>query len=437
VDDPQADVPTRIEAIDTARGGAMLFVFVAHFAQAYFEPLGDTRRAAILEHIGMVASPTFMLLSGMMLGWLGRVRAQRFAELRGRLIDRGLFLLLVAHPLILIGELPRTAGWHNLLHISVITDVLGIAMLLGPALVTRIGPWGRLGLAVAVYAVCWPLVLGWQPAGHAMLLLKATLVGATEAEPHIWTYNVPMLPFLAIYAAGTSIGHALAASTRPGHSVRTAGRLAAAAVMLVAGGVATRALVIGLRSPGAPADPLSTIELLTSPWQKLPPSPVYVAIFGGAGLLLSALVMWWVASARLVVLTRPLQLLGRASLFVFIAQYYVYYVALQWLRLPMSPLWPLLFVASVVVMWMLASRWDAARGNQWLSVGLGTGVRAAPSSGLAPTLRWCSVVLLALACIGSVAHLVLGEDAPGKLIHHPAAQHAAPTAAAAAAAAHG
>jgi hypothetical protein len=63
-------------------------------------------------------------------------------------------------------------------------------------------------------------------------------------------------------------------------------------------------------------------------------------------------------------------LLGRTSLFVFILQFYLYYMLLLSLNLPYTPLWPLVFAASLVGITVLAKRWDEEARNRHFSVGL-------------------------------------------------------------------
>src|SRR4051794_1183091 len=91
----------RLRFLDAARGTVMLFVFVSHFAVAYFSP--QDRRGWILVDLGLIASPTFMLISGALIALLYHTQPREFQRLRIKLMDRGAFLLVVAHPLILIG----------------------------------------------------------------------------------------------------------------------------------------------------------------------------------------------------------------------------------------------------------------------------------------------------------------------------------------------
>src|SRR5262245_61670808 len=62
----------RLDAVDAARGTVMLLVFLSHFADAYLYPLGG-QAAHLRERLNlltMMASPGFMIISGVMLGML-------------------------------------------------------------------------------------------------------------------------------------------------------------------------------------------------------------------------------------------------------------------------------------------------------------------------------------------------------------------------------
>ena len=99
----------RLQFIDASRGLAMLFVFVSHFAYGFFDAeLGGARET--LTAMGMVASPAFVILSGLMLGFVYRSAPSRFGDLRRKFIDRGLFLLTIGHVLILCAHLPLGRG---------------------------------------------------------------------------------------------------------------------------------------------------------------------------------------------------------------------------------------------------------------------------------------------------------------------------------------
>ena len=87
----------RLQAIDAARGVAMLFVLLSHFASVQFAMAADAPLQQSLWRVSMVASPTFVLISGMMMGFLYETRRSSFGPVRDKLVDRALFLLTIGH----------------------------------------------------------------------------------------------------------------------------------------------------------------------------------------------------------------------------------------------------------------------------------------------------------------------------------------------------
>jgi uncharacterized membrane protein len=85
--------PQRLQFLDAARASAMLFVLLDHFGQTFFVD-GDSSVARWMAEVGMVATPTFVAISGILVGFLHRSRGADFQRMRVKLVDRGLFLLL-------------------------------------------------------------------------------------------------------------------------------------------------------------------------------------------------------------------------------------------------------------------------------------------------------------------------------------------------------
>jgi hypothetical protein len=86
-----------------------------------------------------------------------------------------------------------------------------------------------------------------------------------------------------------------------------------------------------------------------------------------------------VASALL----SALALLGRASLVVFVVQYYVYNVLLSSLHLSASRAWPVYLALSVLFICAVAAWWDRYLGNEYLTVGLPSLLQARDRAALA------------------------------------------------------
>ena len=98
----------RVSSIDLARGTAMFFVCLAHFSGAYLWPHG-MKGAELLDIVSMVASPSFVLISGMTFGFLATLHPDDVRHLRIRLLDRGVFLLVVGHLILATSQLRRTS----------------------------------------------------------------------------------------------------------------------------------------------------------------------------------------------------------------------------------------------------------------------------------------------------------------------------------------
>lgn len=340
----------------------MVFVCLSHFGLEYFRRVDEPSMAKALYLIGMIGSPTFMLISGVMLGLLYETRRARFAQHRILLADRALFMLTVGHFLIMVANAPRASSLSETLQRGFITDALAVALLLGPTLVIRVSRRARLLLALILFAGAWLLTIHWTPANAFDEVVRYLLVGS---YPNEMPYNFPLLPWLAVYVAASVVGQWIGEHLATGQQRKVERTLfgwgAAAVTFLVLYKLCQWTITF-------PSSPLLTV--LGSPWKKLPPSPAYLLFYGGWALMLMA-GMLTVERRKLVQpLFRWATLLGRASLFVFILQFYVYYVVLFALNLPYTPLWPLVFVASLVGIAMLAKEWDDSASNAYLTVGL-------------------------------------------------------------------
>ena len=127
---PQVGQPAIVEGragtLDSARGIAMLMVCFSHFSITYFARAGAFTHAHFAWYVGLPTSGMFMLLSGLTIGLLRQKSANHFTDIRLKFADRGLFLLVPAHFLILVAHhwvglsLGPGTNWFF------ITDAIGI-----------------------------------------------------------------------------------------------------------------------------------------------------------------------------------------------------------------------------------------------------------------------------------------------------------------------
>ena len=343
----------RSQFIDATRGLAMLFVFVSHFAIAYLGVLADPRPARIAALLALPSTPTFVLLSGLLMGFLSVQSPASFPKLIVKLVDRGLFLLIPAHAIIALAHIVIFGHARFLF----ITDAIGVCVLIGPWMITRFSPGARAVLGLSLLAFAWWLYLTWNPSTTAGRWLHAAFVGDDPFKYGWLTF--PILPWLGAYLLATPLGEALARWKSAGTGFAL--RLAMTSVASMSVGLASH-LLSRRCGPG--------IRSLFSSGQKYPPSPAYVLTTGGLGLAVTAFVAWLEQRKLASLLLSALALLGRTSLVVFVVQYFVYYVVVFSLHLPASPWWPAYLGLSVLFIYGVAGFWDRHLGNEYLTVGL-------------------------------------------------------------------
>jgi uncharacterized membrane protein len=373
----------RVQALDAARGIAMLLVCVAHFNTAYFERLpGREFEAEVLRDITLIASPTFITISGLLLGFLARTRPWGAAALRIKLMDRGLFMLTIGHVLIALAHAPLAGGIGPAFEWSFITDVIAVGVMIGPVLVDRVPPGRRLALAGGLYAFTWVVVATWRPESAGMQRAKEYLVGPShfiDGIPRLVFDGFPLIPWLAVYVAATVLGENLGRRAAAGRGAEIIPRLARVAFGCVLTALLVKGVPLALKHAGlAPTSVL--VWTLGWPLQKQPPAPAYLGVYAGLGLMLLCGLLAIDARPSLRRVLAVPALLGRTSLIMFLAQFLLYFSIFVWWSPPYTPLWPLLLLASLVVMVGVGVLWARFGRNDVFGVGYRWLVAAAPST---------------------------------------------------------
>jgi len=363
---------SRLASLDSARGAAMLFVCIAHFANSYLYAAGAGRAGTDLATIGMLASPTFVTVSGMVTGLMLVTRRKSFAHFRRKLVDRGVFLLLIGHPILAFMGVLSGTGFYNAYRIGYITDAIAIAIIIGPWLASTLSQRSRLLLASAIFTVDWCAILFWSRGAGTSALAKHYFVGLLNpADVGVNFQAFPVIPWVAVYLVGTVIGERVASyylgeRQREGHLL-----LARIGLASFSFGATVKLGLMAVRhSVPDFAHVHPNLMALLSSYQKFPPGPIYICLYAGAGLLLVSGVLEAGRRGIQPGLMNQLRQIGQASLFSYIAEFYLYRVLLQRLRIPYTSLWPLLFFISVAMVLAAAVAWNSIEGNRFLTVGL-------------------------------------------------------------------
>src|SRR5438093_3228399 len=314
----------RLRFIDAARGNAMLFVLLSHFGYSYFLNQRDLLPTS-MRLVGMVASPTFAVISGLLIGFLYRTHANDFARLQIRFADRGLFLLAVGRLAILGADV----GWSRMSCLF-LTDTIGVWMVLEPWLVARIRPRDRVATGLALFTLTWFMILCWRPQAGVATVVKDTLFGSLTARTY--GYSFPLLPWFAVAFASSALGDRLGAYHLNGDEDAFRRLLQRTAACALGAAAVLNAVYHAAKYVSHNNVLVLAVHPLASPFQKEPPSPVYMLFYGAIGL---GLVCAWLHMERNHLAPRIMNravAFGQTSLVVFVIQWYVYFPLLRFSR---------------------------------------------------------------------------------------------------------
>lgn len=361
--------------LDSTRGTAMFFVLAAHFVWIYFYRNPGHAFAPKLTSALQLAAPTFMLISGLLLGYTLELRPERFAAFATKLTDRGLFLLTVGHVIISLAYSDYAGGWSGAFRYAQIIDAVAVCIVVGPWLIRRSGMRTRALIALGLLTLTWIVVYAWHPVNGGLVFLKDTLFGGgLLGQEKFWEYNFPPAPWFAIYLFGTIIGQVIGRLIRSGEPAVATRLLLRIATASVISGVALKAgHVVWKRSlDGALPHYDTIVYALTDPMQKVPPSPAFILFNGGLGLFLMALMWHLERKGEAPGLLRFTSIIGQNSLFIFLLQEHIYVSWLWRLNPPYTPWWPLILLATMALALGITMVWHRLGLNRLLTVGYGT-----------------------------------------------------------------
>ena len=351
----------RIDAIDAARGTAMLGVFLSHFAYGYFHRGVTVSYLPWLVNMAMFASPMFMMISGLVLGFLYETHKEDFGRIRQKLVVRGLFLMGIGHILIVIAHIPAAGSIVGALHWCFITDIIGMNLVIGSLLIGLIQPRERIAFGALLYVFSIVVWFTWHPTDFALRVFKEMVFGE-EYGKGVFTDFFPLIPWFSLYFVSSCIGEKLGRYHLQNNTTRMATLVLKVALVSLCSVFCLKAGFFLLNQWHVLPDPVSSFRVLLSLFHKRPPFPGYFLFFGGVGLfLLSTLLRFGRQDRFLREFSEVMITMGRTSLFVFIVQFYVYYGVFTELRLPYSGFWPVYFVASIAFILLLSKMWYQKR----------------------------------------------------------------------------
>jgi uncharacterized membrane protein len=361
----------RIQQIDSARGTAMLFVFLSHFGLTYFHENGATTWDVLFERIGMVATPTFMIISGIMLGYLYQTRKEKFGSIKVKMQNRGLFFLLIGHIIIAISHIPRSGNFLASFQFIFITDTIGFCIIFGPILIERMSSSLRVFIGICTYLLGWFGGFYWNPSGMPLEMAQSIFFGSVNYDTgyaHIYTF--PLIPWFSVYILSSCIGEKFGKYQLEGDIEGSAFLLKRISLSLIS--IAVISSVVWKLAKWAKWLPsfIKPDFVGFSGFQKLPPGPVYIMFYGGLGFLIMYILLRLPDKSIWRKFIDVTSLLGQTSFFVFVLQYYVYFVVLYLAHLNYTIFWPLYLLATITCIIPLAYIWRIRGYNRFLTLDL-------------------------------------------------------------------
>ena len=399
------DEKDRLLPVDAVRGIAMFFIGVSHISFYLINDSGAL--ASNLRAIGYIATPNFLLMSGLACGY--QLAATPTAGTALRILDRGLFVFLVGH-LLVAGSLvymvpPGTAFEH-----IVITDSIGVLLCMAP-LLRRAAAQRLLWIGAAVYLASTTLALSWHPVSNAQILLGALLLSINDGGMPDIGWVTPTLPYMGIFLFGVGLGKLISQCRRAGHteaeslSLRLATAGTAAVVLAVALNVTRHYVKPWLMSHFTAKNWADMLLTTMNIRHDSPPTLGYALFYGGIGV---ALVGYLGLLSQREPISAPVRVLRLAA--VIGQASFASYVLQQWL-IDFIPIWvgfdswltpataPLYLIINTVIMYWVAAVWVRHKANRFMTFGLQAGSRphAIPPAAVAVVLLFVMVNVLALA----------------------------------------
>lgn len=363
---------SRIEEFDAVRGIALVFVFISHFSWTL--DLHDDGAADLFRSVGMVATPMFLMLSGLTLGMLWCASDNRRDAIQSSLLNRGTILLGAHFVISAAAVVPGTHGyWDVAFGTTFATDAIAVAAILGPLMLRYL----RIGavplVALTLFIGSWLVIFLAQPTHPVLQVLEEILFGASPATHRAMKMSAPIVPYFAFYAIGMWVGArwlfgrdgALLEPMDIGRRVGTAGLVCV--LLAVVLNLTGELLASGELMMSADA-----YRALFSRYQKGPPGPAYALFYGGLAGCVCGAVFAFRKILRSLRLMQWFAVMGRASLPTFVIQFFVYTLIadLASMRiLPLSLAYAV-FGGSVLVLWLIAWLWDSHSLNRYLDLGM-------------------------------------------------------------------
>jgi uncharacterized membrane protein len=363
----------RLLPVDALRGTAMVFVGISHislFVWSYSNSL-----SLLLRWVGHFATPNFLLMSGLAAGF--QLARSSSAAAVARIVDRGLFVLLMGHVLIAASLVYITAPGTAFEHM-VITDTIGFLLCMTP-LLRNIEPRTAFVTGGVLYIVSSLLGFALQPHSSSAMFLGELFLDVQNSAGSDAGWAAPTLQYFGIFIVGIGVGKLIYRRRGTGGEAALSWRLltcGGGAILLAIGmnvvaHVLRHSVLTGVSENSWGSVLSRSLEVA---WAN-PPSLAYALFYGGAGIALVGFlgIAERRAHGRLIKLAQCAAVFGRASFVTYVAQQYLVEFVPMWLGFDtwLTPGFAIVYLLLVVIAtFLIADAWDRRNGNRYLTLGL-------------------------------------------------------------------
>jgi uncharacterized membrane protein len=365
---------SRALAIDVTRGFALLAMCVSHMGEliaARFPVPGQ-----VMHILGLVATPAFLLMSGVTSGFLLNPQAVQVRPVR--FVDRALFILLLVHPVIAVCHVfDQPEDWRLAFASFYIADAIALT-LMGVVLMRRLPARSLAICGLILCVVTWPISEWWNPVGEIgrvvnwILFRSGYSMEETGAGLPIG-YSVPLVPYVGVYLLGFALGSGAAASIRDSGRSSLSGRLLLLGFTLLCVVTAIKIAYFAVLSQLGP-ELIRHVWLFTDPRVKFPPGPGYLLFFGGMTVMVFGLALRLRPDATWKgAVVRAVASLGQASLMAYVLQeVLIYFLPRQFGLVGWGGLgfWLFYLIAVIAILVVVAWHWNRRNLNRLITVGL-------------------------------------------------------------------
>lgn len=206
----------RLLSLDALRGFAMVLVILQHSYLSVAPRLMVGWRNFALWYVTHLAAIAFVSISGATFSY-HLFAKEDWTVVYKKVVVRAFFFLIVVHFainlashyfLVSLGSSidPNLSLFQWLVCGMPITDVIGLCLLISPALILHLNTKIRAVLVVAMLAASTLIATYWHPEDYEQRLIAEVLVGSRGEPTWFWW---PLFPWLAIFVSGSFVGRAL------------------------------------------------------------------------------------------------------------------------------------------------------------------------------------------------------------------------------------